>query len=155
MKIKAIAIASVLAVSTAVAMTACSSNGSATPATPARIVASATAPAIFCAQLPAWIAGGGEAHLNTIETDLNQGTSDATDGNVIALEEIDGPALTTDAVTALADPMPGSSAYATAMADIATAGSDLTAGDWNDATVQLNTATALVGSVTAAVADCT
>lgn len=136
---------SVLAASAAIAgLTACGSSGSVAPA----IVPVAATQSAACAQIMRWTAAGGLSDVSALEGDLGMAQADAAAGDLAAVQG-DGQAITADAITAIADPLPGSSGYVTAMTDIGVAGSDMTAGDFAGATARLSSATPLLDAVTA------
>jgi hypothetical protein len=154
MKFKRTLAVGALVVSTgaALSLTAC---GSSTPQ-PASSSRTAAAPAsTSCSLISQWASNGGSATLNAVQVDLTQAEGDTNSNSLLALETTDGPALARDAATALADPMPGSTSYATAMGDYVQAGNDITAGDLTSATTQLNAANSLVDAATTAVKNCT
>lgn len=150
MNIKGIIGVILMTAALAVSMTACGSTGASQVVTPVKV----SSPVPACVLIAAWATGGGLTETTAIESDLSQSGQDADAGNLPALEFTDGPQLTTDAATALADPMPGSAGYVTAMTGLVTAGEDMTAGDVSGATAQLVTVTSVLNSVTANISSC-
>lgn len=127
-------------------LTACGSS----PATATHAVAAQS----VCAQISAWTANGGLVNNTTVATDLSQTQQDAAAGDLVTLETVDGPQLVMDAGDALANPMPGGTSYATAMADIVQAGTDISAGDIAGATAQLIPADVALSAATTTVENC-
>jgi hypothetical protein len=132
-------------------LTACGGTSSphAAPTVTRTVAVPVAATQSVCTQVIAWRNAGGANNLTAVATDLGQTSTDAANSDTLALMETDGPALTADASTALANPMPGNSSYTAAMYSLTQAGHALTAGDFTSGTAQLDTANVLLSKATA------
>ena len=122
-------------------------------APPAQPVAVATQPAPSPAQQAlAWLAGGGQGHLNAVQGILTRLGTDAGSGNLVATEA-DGAALQAAATSAEADPIPAAadpgSYYQAAMLSYVAAGADLSRGALPAATREIQVGGAYTAKATA------